>query len=133
MNLSSVLTEREKLANIELFRSLCAEHICTSVFALRNDDFFYASDVLKLNFVALICEVLSCCQKLDTVQDVSIAEPKASHQPLLSKRSKKQFAKFEAAMVCNDQKRNGIIFINLFSSKTKITLIENLLFCDKIN
>lgn len=121
MNLSSVLTDREKMANIELFRSLCAQHLCTSVFALRIDDFFYASDAMKLNYIALICEMLSCCQKLESERDskysdtmgdtqlpaINTNEPKNSHQPLLSKRSKKQFAKFEAALVLDEQKRNG--------------------------
>lgn len=121
INLSSVLTDKEKLANIELFRSLCAQHLCTSVFALRIDDFFYASDIMKLNYIALICEVLSCCRKLESGRDslqsnvsqeaqlpaINMNEPKNSHQPLLSKRSKKQFAKFEAAMVQDEQKRNN--------------------------
>ena len=121
MNLSSVLNDRQKMANIELFRSLCAQHLCTSVFALRIDDFFYASNVMKLNYIALICEVLSSCRKLESGRDslqsdasgeiqlptINMNEPKNSYQPLLSKRSKKQFAKFEAAMVRDEQKRNN--------------------------
>ncbi|XP_066922292.1 calmodulin-regulated spectrin-associated protein 1-like isoform X2 [Clytia hemisphaerica] len=114
------LSDEDRLSNIELFRSLCARHICTSVFALRIDDFFVACDDMKPNFIALLCEILSSCEKArnevnsnepkpkintTTNKDVAMqptmvdttelkAKHKMAHQPLLSKRSKKQLAIF---------------------------------------
>lgn len=123
INLSGVLSDEERFANIELFRSLCAQSVCTSVFALRIEDFFFASKVLKNNFLALLCEVLSHVDPISVEQKFSSAgiteKPPmgiatvpaefgkaASHhqQPLLSKRSKKQLAKMEAAITKEEQK-----------------------------
>lgn len=133
INLSSMLADQERISNIELFRSLCAQHMCTSVFALRIDDFFYGDDTLKPNFLALICEMLSCCESSDKREDAPSEIPHSnlkqppiempseakSHQPLLSKRSKKQLAKFEAAMASKEQQqiKSGKILCFFFSQK----------------
>ncbi len=45
------------IKNIDLFRELCAQHICTSIFALRTEDFIYQAPELKNNIIALLCEI----------------------------------------------------------------------------
>ena len=126
-----MLSDDERFANIEFFRSLCAQNVCTSVFALRIEDFFFASDALKNNFLALLCEILLRVDPISIQQKsgkVGITEKPVApivaapseagnataphhHQPLLSKRSKKQLAKMEAAMLQEEQKlpKNGKI------------------------
>ena len=146
IKLASTLTFRDRVYNIELFRNLCAEHLCTSVFALSLEDFIYADDHLKINFISLLCEIffeLEIARKSVTVQtdgnedvmlkkrtietvdfdtkphvlqnnyvrspdqvhetdqrikmeDQNVSAIKTgAHQPLLSKRSKKQMAMFQ--------------------------------------
>ena len=108
MKLARVLTHRECISNIELFRSLCAEHVCTSVFALRVEDFLHAHDCLKPNFMVLLCEIFHNVEtkihSQGTYVDMSTSSNEESvprkqvggnKSLLLSKRSRKQFAKFE--------------------------------------
>ena len=57
LSFSRELTSPQLVSNIEHFRSLCAEHVCTSVFALRVEDFVYASTAMKKNYVALLAEM----------------------------------------------------------------------------
>eukprot|EP00795_Rhopilema_esculentum_P008199 gene8199-14133_t len=57
MKLSIPLKQSDAICNIELFRELCAQHICTSVFALRTEDFIYKAPELKNNVIALLSEM----------------------------------------------------------------------------
>lgn len=57
IKLDSTVSLQDCIHNIELFRSLCAEHLCTSVFALSLEDFIYADECLKVNFISLLCEM----------------------------------------------------------------------------
>ena len=165
INLSSNLTVQQKIDNIETFRSLCADNICTSVFALRMEDFLFTKDELKQNFLVLLCEIFIKTEEMRNRSEVgrsytiisadnhSLSSSKSSsvaastvssinnrkdqysptnqrseqtrdnanhsgktasgRTPLLSKRSKQQFAKFES----NSQdvsKVNGTLFRNRF-------------------
>ena len=152
---------QQKIDNIETFRSLCADNICTSVFALRMEDFLFTKDELKQNFLVLLCEIFIKTEEMRNRSEVgrsytiisadnhslssSVAASTASsinnrkdqysptnqrseqtrdnanhsgktasgRTPLLSKRSKQQFAKFES----NSQdvsKVNGTLFRNRF-------------------
>lgn len=156
---------QQKIDNIETFRSLCADNICTSVFALRMEDFLFTKDELKQNFLVLLCEIFIKTEEMRNRSEVgrsytiisadnhSLSSSKSSsvaastvssinnrkdqysptnqrseqtrdnanhsgktasgRTPLLSKRSKQQFAKFES----NSQdvsKVNGTLFRNRF-------------------
>ena len=57
MKISIPLKQSDAICNIELFRELCAQHICTSVFALRTEDFIYKAPELKNNVIALLSEM----------------------------------------------------------------------------
>jgi len=109
MKLTNTLTVYEKASNIELFRCLCAEHICTSVFSLRMEDMLFAREPLKPNFLALLCEmfykielerkdVKLFSQLTSEESRVSLIDRKDSslfprqQQQLLTKRSKKVIA-----------------------------------------
>ena len=161
VNLSSNLTVQQKIDNIETFRSLCADNICTSVFALRMEDFLFTKDELKQNFLVLLCEIFIKTEEMRNRSEVgrsytiisadnhslssSVAASTASsinnrkdqysptnqrseqtrdnanhsgktasgRTPLLSKRSKQQFAKFESDSQ-DVSKVNGTLFSNRF-------------------
>ena len=51
------MSQNDFICNIELFRELCAQHICTSVFALRTEDFVHKAPELKNNLIALLAEI----------------------------------------------------------------------------
>ena len=51
------MNQSDVICNIELFRELCAQHVCTSVFALRTEDFVYKAPELKNNLLALLAEI----------------------------------------------------------------------------
>ena len=99
IKLSHVLWENEKISNIELFRSLCAENICTSVFALRVEDFYHSNKYLRNNFLALLSEIFVVCRDRPVIMASPTNTTTISHhekqQPLLSKRSKRQLANFQ--------------------------------------
>lgn len=152
---------QQKIDNIETFRSLCADNICTSVFALRMEDFLFTKDELKQNFLVLLCEIFIKTEEMRNRSEVgrsytiisadnhslssSVAASTASsinnrkdqysptnqrseqtrdnanhsgktasgRTPLLSKRSKQQFAKFESDSQ-DVSKVNGTLFSNRF-------------------
>jgi len=54
---SDPMNQSDVICNIELFRELCAQHVCTSVFALRTEDFVYKAPELKNNLLALLAEI----------------------------------------------------------------------------
>ena len=111
MKLASTLTVVEKINNIELFRCLCAEQVCTSVFALRMEDMLFAKEALKTNFFVLLCEMFykmemerrdfrflnyPSPEHLQLPQLTDKIESTSSPHQLLSKRSKKLFATLNA-------------------------------------
>lgn len=51
------MSQNDFISNIELFRELCAQHVCTSVFALRTEDFVHKAPELKNNLIALLAEI----------------------------------------------------------------------------
>eukprot|EP00794_Sanderia_malayensis_P011804 gene11804-13027_t len=57
IKLSGKLNDEEIITNVDLFRELCAQHICTSIFALRTEDIVYKYAELKNNILALFCEM----------------------------------------------------------------------------
>lgn len=48
--------------NLELFRSLCSQFICTSVLALKLEDILYGSQAMKPNIIALLAEIFQKCE-----------------------------------------------------------------------
>ena len=139
IRLLSTLSTEDRIHNIELFRSLCADHVCTSVYALRVEDFLYASEHLKSNFLTLLCEIFyelevnptkrryvpryadassqithnsgsSSQQQQQFGKSESHQSKQHQRQPLLSKRSKKQFAKFETEL-SEDMSQTGIYIL----------------------
>ncbi|XP_022802926.1 calmodulin-regulated spectrin-associated protein 2-like isoform X3 [Stylophora pistillata] len=48
--------------NLDLFRSLCSQFICTSVLALKVEDLLYGSQAMKPNVIALLAEVFQKCK-----------------------------------------------------------------------
>ena len=54
---SDPMSQNDIICNIELFRELCAQHVCTSVFALRTEDFIYKAPELKNNLIGLLTEI----------------------------------------------------------------------------
>lgn len=109
VQLSNSLSDDDRVSNIELFRRLCAENICTSVFALRIDDFFFCSDDMKNNFLALLCEIFVKMESSDCGQfpsDRSIKHDNTTEleelvhipqklTPELNRRNKKDQQTFE--------------------------------------
>lgn len=73
------MTQNDAICNIELFRELCAQHVCTSVFALRTEDFIYKAPELKNNLISLLTEIFikveleKCSIDIDDSEDVSMA------------------------------------------------------------
>ena len=67
------MNQSDVICNIELFRELCAQHVCTSVFALRTEDFVYKAPELKNNLLALLAEIFVIVEleknALDVVDD----------------------------------------------------------------
>ena len=57
IKLSPNLSKKDVASNIDKFRDLCARHVCTSVFALRSEDFIYKAPELKNNMLDLLCEI----------------------------------------------------------------------------
>ena len=51
------MNQSDVISNIDLFRELCAQHVCTSVFALRTEDFIYKAPEMKNNLIALLTEI----------------------------------------------------------------------------
>lgn len=48
--------------NLDLFRSLCSQLICTSVLALKVEDLLYGSQAMKPNVIALLAEIFHKCE-----------------------------------------------------------------------
>lgn len=48
--------------NLDLFRSLCSQLICTSVLALKVEDLLYGSQAMKPNVIALLAEIFYKCE-----------------------------------------------------------------------
>lgn len=177
INLSSNLAVQQKIDNIETFRTLCADNICTSVFALRMEDFLFTKDELKQNFLVLLCEIFVKTEEMRNRNEVgrsytimsadnnSLSSSKSSsvtsstassisnrkdqysptnqrpeqtrdnasqsgktvsgRTPLLSKRSKQQFAKFESDISQDGPKVNGMLFSNHFEISLEIQVNLN--------
>ncbi|XP_057309333.1 calmodulin-regulated spectrin-associated protein 1-B-like isoform X2 [Hydractinia symbiolongicarpus] len=138
------LTTEEHIDNTELFRSLCAEYVCTSVFTLRVDDFIYANEHLKTNFMVLLCEMFHQLEiskptnkrpahniaanqippnSEEKKRREDISKPsRTPHQPLLSKRSKQQFAKFDTEKTEDTSPQETALMLDDFDLKQSYTV-----------
>ncbi|XP_020617788.1 calmodulin-regulated spectrin-associated protein 2-like isoform X4 [Orbicella faveolata] len=56
------LSTEDCVRNLDLFRSLCSQLICTSVLALKVEDLLYGSQAMKPNVVALLAEIFHKCE-----------------------------------------------------------------------
>ena len=56
------LSTEDCVHNLDLFRSLCSQFICTSVLALKLEDILYGSQAMKPNIIALLAEVFHNCE-----------------------------------------------------------------------
>ena len=54
---SDPMSQNDIICNVDLFRELCAQHVCTSVFALRTEDLIHKAPELKNNLIALLSEI----------------------------------------------------------------------------
>ena len=62
MCLGKNLATEDCVHNLDLFRSLCSQFICTSVLALKVEDFLYGSQAMKPNVIALLAEIFQKCE-----------------------------------------------------------------------
>ena len=62
MCLGKNLATEDCVHNLDLFRSLCSQFICTSVLALKVEDFLYGSQAMKPNIIALLAEIFQKCE-----------------------------------------------------------------------
>ncbi|XP_031567239.1 uncharacterized protein LOC116302157 isoform X2 [Actinia tenebrosa] len=56
------ISQEKIVGNIELFRSLCSQHICTSALSLQVEDLMYSSQAMKPNLIALLSEIFYKCE-----------------------------------------------------------------------
>ena len=56
------LSSEDCVHNLDLFRTLCSQFICTSVLALKVEDLLYGSQAMKPNVIALLAEVFNKCE-----------------------------------------------------------------------
>ena len=56
------LSTEDCVRNLDLFRSLCSQLICTSVLALKVEDMLYGSQAMKPNVIALLAEIFHKCE-----------------------------------------------------------------------
>lgn len=56
------LSTEDCVRNLDLFRSLCSQLICTSVLALKVEDLLYGSQAMKPNVVSLLAEIFHKCE-----------------------------------------------------------------------
>lgn len=63
--------------NLDLFRSLCSQLICTSVLALKVEDLLYGSQAMKPNVIALLAEIFYKCETESLASENGV-EKKAS-------------------------------------------------------
>ena len=56
------LSTDDCVRNLDLFRSLCSQLICTSVLALKVEDLLYGSQAMKANVIALLAEIFHKCE-----------------------------------------------------------------------
>ncbi|XP_048590718.1 uncharacterized protein LOC5518363 isoform X4 [Nematostella vectensis] len=59
------LSTDQMVHNVELFRSRCSQHICTSALVLTLEDILYSSQAMKPNLIALLAEIFHRCE-IDT-------------------------------------------------------------------
>ena len=56
------LSTEDCVRNLDLFRCLCSQFICTSVLALKVEDLLYGSQAMKPNVIALLAEIFHKCE-----------------------------------------------------------------------
>lgn len=63
------LSTADCVHNLDLFRSLCSQLICTSVLSLKIEDILYGSQAMKPNVIVLLAEIFQKCEIESSLND----------------------------------------------------------------
>lgn len=72
------LSTEDCVHNLDLFRSLCSQFICTSVLALKIEDLLYGSQAMKPNVIALLAEIFQKCEMESLTSENVVIEKRTS-------------------------------------------------------
>ncbi|XP_078381865.1 uncharacterized protein LOC144664608 isoform X5 [Oculina patagonica] len=72
------LSTEDCVHNLDLFRSLCSQFICTSVLALKVEDLLYGSQAMKPNVIALLAEIFQKCEMESQSSENGVIEKQTS-------------------------------------------------------
>ena len=86
IHLGKSTTAIDRIHNLDLFRTLCSQHVCSSVLALQIEDFLYGAVQLKPNIVAMLSEFFWRCEIQKLEEEEMINSPPADKQYLSQTR-----------------------------------------------
>ena len=94
--------------NLDLFRSLCSQLICTSVLSLKVEDLLYGSQAMKPNVIALLAEIFYKCET-ESLPSENGVEKKASKSDvdpnyIVANKENVMDNKSSGALVLNSEK-----------------------------
>ena len=75
---AKTLSTEDCVHNLDLFRSLCSQFICTSVLALKVEDLLYGSQAMKPNIIALLSEIFHKCEIESLMPENGVIEKQTS-------------------------------------------------------
>ncbi|KAJ7361843.1 hypothetical protein OS493_014485 [Desmophyllum pertusum] len=107
------LSTEDYVHNLDLFRSLCSQFICTSVLALKVEDLLYGSQAMKPNIIALLAEIFHKCEMESLTSENGVIERQTSKSDvdlryIVANKENVVDNKSSSAPVLNSDKTNSI-------------------------